>query len=547
MNDNLRPPLPSTGILPSFTLRAVSLCRGGRHLGTWIALASGWFGTCPTHATTIINDGQETTINAAVEDIEVRDGPGPAVDATTVNLVDGAVIAAVPEQDPALPNEGRSIGLFENSILNMSGGQAEGSLEVADQAVANISGGTIGNDVSLTGDARLELSGAGMIDDDVNVAGNATWVMSGGEVGDQFFVDGSATVTLTPTAGPINDDLFIRENARLEMNGSSLGDELFVQGNATAVITGGVIDDDLNANDDAVITVSSVQLEDSIDTSDNGVVNFNGGVVNGGLEAVDSSVINVAGGTFENIFSDGEVALAAGGTINITGGTFGTAGASDDEAIVGSSLSGTLTFENAIIAGVADRTAPTATVSAALNGLTTLANVDFGDLNLQARNGGRVTATSFNAASLGVTTLGGGTVEIDGGSAEELSVSAELSGEVQLSGGDFGDISVELLSDSMMTIAGTSFTYNGIPVEDLNDVLDPDAFNEETGELRPIAGDVAGLLLDGSPFSLTYSRQFGNIGGTGQARLFLIPEPTSATAALLAALGLIALVRRPKG
>lgn len=472
--------------------------------------------------TDVLDNGAENTVSAESVDLEVRDGGGP----TTLNIVDGAVIAAVPEEDPPLTNEGRSVGVFGSSILNLLGGQTAGSVQLSDNAVATLSGGMIGNDLSLGQSSSATLTGTARIDDDTFVADNAVFTMNGGEVNDQFLVDGSAHLTLTATAGPINDDLFIRGNARLDMAGGTLGDELFVQNNAVATITGGYIDDDLNANQDAVITVSGLEIDDSVDTSDNGVVHFNSGTVNGGFEAVGNSTINVAGGTFENIFSDGEVVLAGGGTINITGGTFGTAGATA-EGGVSSSLGGTLNWTGGEIAGVDDGMAPTATVGAVLNGVTNVSNIQFGPLVLDAANNGTVNASDFTAQELTVTSIAGGSVELSGGEATAVTIASELGGTVRLSGGTFGAMTATLESESVLTIVGDGFLVNGIPVAELDETLnDPDAFIEETGELRLVAGEIEGTLLDGSPFGMTFSRAFAPAPG---ARLFLVPEPRSLT------------------
>ena len=58
--------------------------------------------------------------------------------------------------------------------------------------------------------------------------------------------------------------------------------------------------------------------------------------------------------------------------------------------------------------------------------------------------------------------------------------------------------------------------------------------------LRTIAGTIAGVLDDGTPFSLDFTRQFI---GDDAAQVFLVPEPTGLSLAILA---LISLVRRKR-
>jgi hypothetical protein len=200
-----------------------------------------------------------------------------------------------------------------------------------------------------------------------------------------------------------------------------------------------------------------------------------------------------------------------------------------------------VSFSGATVAGQMDGNAPPASFSGVLNGRVNLSNAQFGDLALEAGNGGRLDADNIGADNISVHTLGGGVVNIEGADAETLEIFAELGGFVNLKGGNFGEIDVTLETDSMMAIYGHSFTYLGTPVE----MLPADAFVEETGELRTIGGDLAGILRDGAPFSMTYSRQFFPLPG---ARVFLVqvPEPATVTLMLTLPAGLIG-IRRSRG
>lgn len=485
-------------------------------------------------ATDLLDNGMTNTVNSASTDLAVTDG----ATATVLDVVDGAEIAEIPDPEE---NSGRSVGVSGTSILNLAGGQLVGSLSLGDSAIANISGGIIGNDLSAEGDGVSIAMSGGLIDDDVFLGGG-TFTMSGGEVGDQFFATGTSKVILTDIAGPINDDLFIQDMASLEMAGSSLGDELFVQGNATATITGGYIDDDLNANDDAMITVAFVEIDDSVDAAGNGIIEFQNGIVHGGFEAADNSTINVTKGTFESIFSDGEVAVAVGGSLSIEGGTFGTPGVNDG-GFVGSTLGGTVNFVGGEIAGLADGTAPTALVNATLNGITNLSGITFDELILEAGNSGILNVDEVTASSIEVKSIAAGSVQISSGQSAELSITSEIQGAVTLTGGEFGDIEATLDTESVLTIVGGSFTVNGVALEDVDATFgDADAFIEDTGELRLVAGTISGTLADGHAFDLAFTRSFAG-GNASQIFLQTVPEPSSLALGMVSLLGLFGIRR----
>lgn len=490
--------------------------------------------TASSHGANVFENGAENTLDTASEDVVVRDGATP----TTLNVVEGALISPVPAQDPPLPEEGRAIGLFGSSVLNFSAGEAAGTLQINDTAVANISGGAIGEDLEQNG-GTVSFSG-GTVADDVFVNAG-TFNLSGGEIGDQFFVDGTATLNIADTAGPVNDDLFIRGDAVLTMAGAQLGDELFVQNNAMATITGGYIDDDLNANDAARITVDFVEIDDSVDTSETGFVRFNDGIVNGGFEAAGDSVIEIAGGTFENVATGGEVVLAAGGTINITGGTFGSGG--DADGSIGASLGGVLNFSGGQASGLADGVASETTLGAVLGSTVNLSGGEFDVLALEAGNAGLVVAGGFTASAVSVSTQSEGLVQLVDGVAEGLTVTADLEGIVELSGGSFSDISVSLDGASQMTILGSDFAVNGFSLDELDGALnDENAYNEQTGALGLVAGEITGVLKDGSPFTLQFTRSFLPLDAASTIRV--IPEPSSSMLLALPLMFSLALIRR---
>jgi hypothetical protein len=444
-----------------------------------------------TAAQLLLNDGLENSVSAASSDLEVRDGPGPAPDPTTLNVLDGAAIA---EQDDL------SIALLENSILSMTGGETAGAVTVSDQAQASVSGGVIGGEVLVEGTAKFTLTGDGLLDNDVAIE--------------------SATV--------------------FEMTGGTIAGEIVLADDAVGTFSGGTLEDTLVVEGNAVVTVHSINAEDNVEAADDAVVQLLGGTFEGSLEAVGDSHLQISGGSFPALFSGGEEVLATeGGRIDILGGEFGEAGEEDDEGGVLASLGSVVNYSGASVAGVAEGNAPTARFSALLNGTINVSNATFGPLSLAAANNGLVKVDDVVADEISVATLAGGTVDIAGGVAESLDVFAELAGKVKLRGGSFAEIQVELVTDSILTVFGHSFTFLGTPVES----LPGGAFVSATGELRTIGGELAGILADGSSFSLTFSRQFNPAPG---ARVFLVqvPEPGSILLAISAVAGLCTLRRR---
>lgn len=429
-----------------------------------------------TNATILINDGGLTNINAASEDIEVANGPGGT--STVLNVMPGA--------DIGINVDDRSIGLSEQSVLLFSGGSAQGSLTMTDDSVAFLGGtANIAGDISADGNSELQINNNATIGGEVFAEGNAIVNFLGGEV-----------------------------------------DTFGIGGNATATINGGSIDDDLDTEGDAVLNVIDVFVNDDVDADDNGVMNLMGGLFDEDVEAAGNSTINILGGDYVRIFSDGASLVANEGTVNVTGGVFGEAGVDDGGSAL-ATLGGTVNFSGASIAGAADSMAPTATFSAVLNGKVNLSDVQFGGLAVEASTNGTanvgddVSASSFNAS-----VFGGGTLNISGGEADALDIFAELGGEINLIGGTFATANVTLETNSILTIFGSDFTFNDIPVEDLNSVLGPGAFDDTTGELRTIAGDLAGAFGDGTLFDLSFTRSFIP-PDVSQIFLVTIPEPST--------------------
>jgi hypothetical protein len=438
----------------------------------------------PATATTILSNGMINDINGPSDDIALSNGPGDS--STIANVMAGADISA--------NDDDLSIALLQNSVLLFSGGVAQGDVSVEGNSVAFLQGtATIGGNLSIADNGELQFSDASLVEGDVELDDNATADFSGGTV---------------------------------------VG-EVVVAGDATAMFTGGTFEDTIVGEDNGVITIEFAIAEDNVEAADDAVIHILGGEVLGSVESVGSAVVNISGGAFPAIFSDGEELVAEGGTIHVTGGVFGEAGVDDGGSAI-ATVGASLRFQGAEIAGVEDGIAPLVSFSSRLNGVVEISDVAFGDLELEALNGGKISVDDFSAGSVSVTMFAGATVDVEGGEADSLDVFAELGSFINLRGGNFEDVDVTLETDSILTVYGNSFTYLGIPIE----LLPEDGFIEETGELRGVSGTLAGVLRDGSPFSLSFSRQISPLPG---ARVFLVqvPEPATASIGLLVATALI--------
>ena len=438
----------------------------------------------PAPATMVFNNGMVNSINAPIEDIEVRNGPGDS--STVVNVMTGA--------DIGIDGDDRSIGLLENSVLSFSGGSTQGDVIAEDDSMAFLQGTSLvrGN-LSMEGNSRLEFSDDSVVEGDVEIQDDATATFTGGTV------EG----------------------------------ELVVSGNAMTTISGGTFEDTIVLEDDAMVMFFDGTAEDNVEAEGDSKIDILGGEIQGSVEAVDNAKLNITGGAFPNVFSDGEDVFVSGvgAEANITNAVLGIAGENGGGRIV-AGQSSVVHVSNISIAGQPDGTAPTANLTAILNGNLNASNIAFGDLELVADTGGTLNLDNITADHVFLSMLGGGTTNLRSGTADSLEVRAEISSNLGLMGGDFGDTEVALFSSSVMRIFGHSFTFLGMPVE----TLPAEGFIPETGELLAIGGTLAGVLADGTPFSMAFSRQFSPPGQA--AHVFLVPEPGTIVFMLLACAGL---------
>jgi hypothetical protein len=429
-------------------------------------------------ATIILNNGMINAINAASEDLEVSNGPGDS--STIANVMTGT--------DIGVNDDDFSIVLLQDSVLLFSGGVAEGDVSVEGNSVAFLLGtATVGGNLTLADDSELQFS-------------------------DMALVEG---------------DIELDDNAMADFSGGTVEGEVVVAGDATAIFTGGTFEDTIVGEDNAVIHFVMGTAEDNVEAADDAVIHISGGEVQGSVESVDDATVSITGGAFPAIFSDGEDLLAEGGTLHVTGGLIGEAGEDGGGSVI-ATINGRVTFTGVEIAGVADGTAPTASFSSRANSVLDLSNVAVGDLSLNATTSGTLNVDNVTADEVTASMLGGGTINLNSGEAASLDVVSEVGSNLNLRVGDFGDMTVALKSMSVLRVFGDSFTFLGIPVES----LPAEGYDPLTGELFAIGGTLAGVLADGTSFSMTFSRQFSPPDQA--AHIFLVPELSTAVLGFLA-------------
>lgn len=475
--------------------------------------------------TIIIQDGGVNVVNSdPQEDFEILNGPGDAT--TTVNVEAPAAIGVNPDD--------RSIGVFQNSVLNMTGGIATGTVVVSDNSVASLSGtAAVGGDVLVDGSAQVTLDADVTVSGEVLVEGIAHVDFLGGEV-DTFGVDGDATAT----------------------------------------VNGGSIDDDMDAVGNGVLTVIDVFVNDDVDAEDDGVMHLMGGIFDEDVEAADDSTINITGGEFVRIFSDGASMVASGGTVHAIGGVMGEAGENGGGSVLaaGSPFDdrGLVIFDGVEVAGTADGTAPEANFSA-VGGDMFLSNMEFtSPTNLVSQVFGVLEADNLTMAELNLASSIVGEMRVSEFSADNVDVSI-TGGAISLSDGTTGPmnlvidggtfslanvssetLNVESSGESVVTIIG-SFSGNSGPLESagllrsnpgseirlggLGDDFKLNGVPVSPGPLNSIGGLLEGVSVDGTPFSF-----FVTVAPGGSFTLLAVPEPASVLLVLFAMLGFTAAV-----
>ncbi|MBA7573341.1 hypothetical protein ES708_15137 [subsurface metagenome] len=158
-----------------------------------VAMMMCLFATGQTAVGVTYNSGGEWDIDFDIGGwVIIKDNP--TAGATTVNLLDGGIIAWVE--------------VYENSKFNMFGGKLTlFGLNAFDHSHVYICGGDIEDVLLIQGDSELVISGSGFnysYGTYTNTSGLLTGTLANGDLIDiLFFIDDSATMTLVPEPATI--------------------------------------------------------------------------------------------------------------------------------------------------------------------------------------------------------------------------------------------------------------------------------------------------------------------------------------------------------
>ena len=101
------------------------------------------------HADLTLNDGGTHDVDFSVDNtLYVYDGPGPTT--TTANFLDGGFA--------------KYVNAYENSIVNVHGGQIYDDLNVYDSSVANMYGGDIWDGMYVSGSGHVNIYGGSIFE-----------------------------------------------------------------------------------------------------------------------------------------------------------------------------------------------------------------------------------------------------------------------------------------------------------------------------------------------------------------------------------------------
>jgi hypothetical protein len=106
--------------------------------------------------------------------------------------------------------------LSENAQLAMNGGALGSDLDVGDDAFGSFSSGTIGGNVSLTGNGALYMTN-GLIVGNVDVADESVFRMKGGSIGGTVALRGNSNTNWT--GGTVAGQVSLYDNATLFWDG----------------------------------------------------------------------------------------------------------------------------------------------------------------------------------------------------------------------------------------------------------------------------------------------------------------------------------------
>ncbi|MEO1497395.1 MAG: PEP-CTERM sorting domain-containing protein [Planctomycetota bacterium] len=304
--------------------------------------------------------------------------PVPELDDMDMPVLDG-MGNPVFEMEP-VPVDAPSIVVTGNSIVNM----ADGSL-TTDSIVAS-------------GDATVDI--AGFVGNDLEISGNARVLMNGGR---------------------IDDDAFFESTSRLEVTSGRFDDELQFFDDTTALFTGGEVRDDLVVADNAQVVIEQFSVSDAIEASGTSTTTITNGSF-GAIEAVDGAVVNAAAAEVEEALG-----AATGSTITI--GDLTTSTATDAEFEITANNSGVVEFTETARFG-------DLTVNARIGGEVRFKSLVADDLVVNV-DGGEMLLSPATAETLDVNAALGGVVRIERGRYGSASLQALSNSIIEIVGKDF--------------------------------------------------------------------------------------------------------------
>jgi len=450
----------------------------------------------------------------------------------TLTLVDGGSLGRNFEVvDATLNIEGGFLStgaVLANSTVNISGGLVNTNFEAYFGSEINISFGSIGQGLVVSGSV-LNVSSFANVGSDAFARSGSEVNISGGTVERRFGADSGTVVNIS---------------------GGLVGQDFDAFSGSEVNISGGTVSEGFNARSGSVVNISGGEAGSGFEAFADSEVNITGGAVGSDFEAFSGSDVNISGGTVGSNFvaSSGSDVQVVGGEFQLNGAPFSgpTISLSTNDVFTGTLTDGS-TFIFAPVEGSLSSVALTSGVLPTLDlspvvvstddrnrpsGLRagqTLTLVDDGalgrnfevvdaTLNVEGGflrsgagatnstvniSGGRV-GSFFDAYSGSVVNISdgvvlenfdaysGSVVNISGGEVGS-SFDAESGSEVNISGGVIGD-RFAAKSGSSINLFGSDFVLNGVPLDDSLTIDSEFMISDRDVTL-------SGLFADGSSFS----------------------------------------------
>jgi hypothetical protein len=292
-------------------------------------------------AVTILNDGAVHNFNGVTDQLDIFDGAGSVP--TTVNVQTGAVVGGTATSF--------SVNVRDNSIFNMSGGSLFDELFLFNNASANLSGGSIGDDLTPDNNSTVNVTSV-TVKDDVEGHGSSMMTIQDGNFDEDVESLDSAVITINGgmfQTGADAANVLASGNSTININGGSFGTGSTPSGGGINVVDNAVINihggniakqtTGLSAAGNGVINIYGLgDQPTSMNTSGNGLINVYGGLTD--LAASGSGLYQLLGGGSQltSIHTNGTISLF------IRGSSFALNGAAKSGLLtsIGGNLTGVL-------------------------------------------------------------------------------------------------------------------------------------------------------------------------------------------------------------